>query len=277
MNTFIIIMFGIMVALLSFIIISLVRIDKRINTIDDRLELQNDRNKKLQECLSEAVCHINDIYKKLDNINGYLSNMNNTVNEIHLKCGNITNDVTKYVHTDNDNRNKEIINCLANTSNDLRTLISDVSKRVLDFKAMYITDIDNRTHDTKAIIDDIKTIKLVTSTINNSIDYINDILKNKVIKYSEDILVLTKVIDGNKIVIDNIYQTVHSNTVDIKEVIKLIGSIDLTKISSALEKLQNAVNYTDEQKETPTELKTVTKSKSAKSGKPASKKKTPLL
>lgn len=274
MNTFIIIMFVVMIALLITSIISIIRIDKRINTIDDRLELQNDRNKKLQEYLSEAVCHINSIYKELSDINGYLPNMNNTVNEIHLKCGNITNDVTKYVHTDNDNRNKEIINCLANTSSDLRTLISDVSKRVLDFKAMYITDIDNRTHDTKAMIDDIKTIKLLSSTINNSIDYINDILKNRVIKDNEDLI---KAIDANKIVIDNIYQTVHGNTVDIKEVIKLISNLDPTKISSALEKLQNAVNYTDEQKETPTELKTVTKSKSAKSGKPASKKKTPLL
>ena len=139
---------------------------------------------------------------------------------------------------------------------------------------MYITDIDNRTHDTKAIIDDIKSIKLTTSIINDSINYINDILKNRVIKDSED---LTKAIDANKIVVDNIYQTVHGNTVDIKEVIKLISNLDPTKISSALEKLQNAVNYTDEQKETPTELKTVTKTKSAKSGKPASKKKTPLL
>lgn len=274
MNAFVIIMFTLMMILFGIIIALVLKTNKRLDTVDSRLELQNDRNKKLQEYLSEAACHINSIYKELGNINGYLPNMNNTVNEIHLKCGNITNDITKYVHTDNDNRNKEIINCLANTSSDLRTLISDVSKRVLDFKAMYITDIDNRTHDTKAIIDDIKTIELTTSTINNSTNNINDILKNRVIKDSED---LTKAIDANKIVIDNIYQTVHGNTVDIKEVVKLIGNLDLAKISSAFEKLQNAVNYTDEQKETPTKLKTVTKSKSAKSGTPASKKKTPLL
>lgn len=274
MNAFVIIMFTLMMILFGIIIALVLKTNKRLDTVDSRLELQNDRNKKLQEYLSEAVCHINSIYKELGNINGYLPNMNNTVNEIHLKCGNITNDITKYVHTDNDNRNKEIINCLANTSNDLRTLISDVNKRVLDFKAMYITDIDNRTHDTKAIIDDIKTIKLLSSTINNSIDYINDILKNRVIGDNEQFF---KFIDWLKPVVDNIYHTVHGNTVDIKEATRLISNLDPTKISSALEKLQNAVNYTDEQKETPKELKTVTKSKSAKSGKSASKKKTPLL
>lgn len=274
MNTFIIIMFGIMITLFIVIIASIVRIDKRINIIYSRLDLINDRHKKTQEYLSEAICHINSIYKELGNINGYLPNMNNTVNEIHLKCGNITNDITKYVHTDNDNRNKEIINCLANTSSDLRTLISDVSKRVLDFKAMYITDIDNKNHSLKTIIDDMKTLKLFNSSVDTSIANINNILNNRIIKDCEELL---KVIDANKIVIDNIYQTVHGNTVDIKEVVRLIGNLDLTKISSALEKLQNAVNYTDEQKETPTKLKTVTKSKSAKSGTPASKKKTPLL
>ena len=83
-----------MIVLFITIIVSIVRIDKRINTIDSRLDLQNDRNKKLQEYVSDAVCHINSIYKELGNINGYLPNMNNTINEIHLKCGNITNDVS---------------------------------------------------------------------------------------------------------------------------------------------------------------------------------------
>lgn len=271
MKTLIILMFIMLIVLLALNVTLYLNFNKRLNNL--RSLCTTSFNDFIKES-ADVYSHINSIYQTIKDLMNTVSKFKTVLDVIELKSDNIVNNITTYVHKDNDNRNKEIINCLANTSNDLRTLINDVNKRVLDFKAMYITDIDNRTNDTKAIIDDIKTIKLLNSTINNSINYINDTLKNRVIKDNEDLI---KVIDANKIVVDNIYQTVHNNTVDIKEVTRLISNLDLTKISSAFEKLQNAVNYTDEQKETPTELKTATKSKSTKSGKPASKKKTPLL
>ena len=129
MKTLIILMFIMLIVLLALNVTLYLNFNKRLNNL--RSLCTTSFNDFIKES-TDVYSHINSIYQTIKDLMNTVSKFKTVLDVIELKSDNIVNNITTYVHKDNDNRNKEIINCLANTSNDLRTLISDVNKRVLD-------------------------------------------------------------------------------------------------------------------------------------------------
>lgn len=219
MKTLIILMFIMLGVLLALNVTLYLNFNKRLNNLKSLCTTS------FNEFIKESTgvySHINSIYQTIKDLIESNLKIKAMIDSIKLECSNVDNHLTAYIHKDNENYKKELINCMANSFTDMRKYISDTIHSankdiVLDINKKLLTDIKGS--------------------------------------------------------ITSIQQTLGDTNLDIK----VISDKELAKISSMLKDTQNQLDCISKQIEACKKLKTATKSKSTKSGKPDAKKKAPLL
>ena len=109
---------------------------------------------------TDVYSHINSIYQSITDLIKAVSKFKTVLDAIELKSDNIVNNVTTYVHKDNDAHKKELINCMANSFTDMMTYISNTVRNANKERNLNIND---------ELLADIKErIVSIQQTINNA-------------------------------------------------------------------------------------------------------------
>ena len=150
-------MFVMLVVLLALTVTLYIRINKRVNRFEDLLI---NTFKPYGDDITSVYSHINNIYQTIKDLMNTVSKFKTTLDGIELKSDNIVNNVTTYVHKDNDACKKELINCMANSFTDMMTYISNTVRNANKDRNLNIND---------ELLADIKErIANIQKTINNA-------------------------------------------------------------------------------------------------------------
>lgn len=167
MKTLIILMFIMLIVLLALNVTLYIRFNKRINYFED---LFINTFKPFSSDITSVYSHINSIYQTIKDLMNTVSKFKTVLDGIELKSDNIVNNVTTYVHKDNDAHKKELINCMANSFTDMRTHISNIirdanKERNLNINDELLADIKERIDNIQKTINNanLKDIKVVSS------------------------------------------------------------------------------------------------------------------
>lgn len=141
MKTLIILMFVMLVVLLALTVTLYIRINKRVNYLED---LFTNTFKPFSSDITSVYSHINSIYKTIKDLAEAVTKHKALLDAIDMRCSTMVSNVSAYVHKDNDTNKKELINCMANSFTDMMTYISNnvhnVNKDIaLDNKQRLIT------------------------------------------------------------------------------------------------------------------------------------------
>lgn len=155
MKTLIILMFIMLVVLLTLTVTLYIRINKRINHFE---YVFVNTSKQFSKDTTDVYSHINSIYQTVKDLMNTVSKFKTTLDGIELKSDNIVNNVSTYVHKDNDACKKELINCMANSFTDMMTYISNTVRNAnkdipLDNKQRLISIQQTLDNIQKALID----------------------------------------------------------------------------------------------------------------------------
>lgn len=137
MKTLIILMFIMLGVLLALTVTLYIRFNKRINYFED---LFINTFKPFSSDITSVYSHINSIYQTIKDLMNTVSKFKTVLDGIELKSDNIVNNVTTYVHKDNDAHKKELINCMANSFTDMRTHISNTVRNANKERNLNIND-----------------------------------------------------------------------------------------------------------------------------------------
>ena len=137
MKTLIILMFIMLIVLLALNIALYINFDKRISYLK---YLCTNSFKEFNDSTNSVYNHINSIYQTIKDLMNTVSKLKTTLDGIELKSDNIVNNVTTYVHKDNDANKKELINCMANSFTDMMTYISNTVRNANKDRNLNIND-----------------------------------------------------------------------------------------------------------------------------------------
>lgn len=137
MKTLIILMFIMLVVLLALNVTLYLNFNKRLNNLKSLCTTSF--NEFIKES-TDVYSHINSIYKSIKDLMDSNLKIKTMIDSIKLECGNVDNHLTAYIHKDNENYKKELINCMANSFTDMRTHISNIIRDINKNKNLNIND-----------------------------------------------------------------------------------------------------------------------------------------
>ena len=137
MKTLIILMFVMLIVLLALTVTLHIRINKRVNYLEDLLI---NTFKPYGDDITSVYSHINSIYQTIKDLMDSNLKIKAILDSIKLEHSNINNQITTYIHKDNDAHKKELINCMANSFTDMRTHILSVMRDINKNKNLNIND-----------------------------------------------------------------------------------------------------------------------------------------
>jgi hypothetical protein len=137
MKTLIILMFVMLIVLLAFNVTLYLNFNKRLNNLRS---LCSGGFNQFSENTTDVYSHINSIYQTIKDLKNTISNFKTVLDTIELKYDNIVNNITTYVHKDNDAHKKELINCMANSFTDMITYISNTVRNANKERNLNIND-----------------------------------------------------------------------------------------------------------------------------------------
>lgn len=114
--------------------------------------------KEFNDSTNSVYSHINSIYKNIKDLTDTVLKCKEMLYNIEAKYSDINNQITTYVHKDNDANKKELINCMANSFTDMMTYISNTVRNAnkdipLDNKQRLISIQQTLDNIQKALID----------------------------------------------------------------------------------------------------------------------------
>lgn len=167
MKTLIILMFVMLIVLLALNVTLYLNFNKRLNNLRS---LYSGVFNQLKTDNTDVYSHINSIYQTIKDLMNTVSKFKTVLDAIELKSDNIVNNVTTYVHKDNDAHKKELINCMANSFTDMMTYISNTvrnanKERNLNINDELLADIKERIDNIQKAINNanLKDIKVISS------------------------------------------------------------------------------------------------------------------
>lgn len=167
MKTLIILMFVMLVVLLALTVTLYIRINKRVNYLED---LFTNAFKPFSNDITSVYSHINSIYKTIKDLAEAVTKHKALLDAIDMRCSTIVSNVSSYVHKDNDTNKKELINCMANSFTDMMTYISNTVRnankdRNLNINDELLADIKERIDNIQKTINNanLKDIKVISS------------------------------------------------------------------------------------------------------------------
>lgn len=137
MKTLIILMFVMLVVLLALNVTLYLNFNKRFNNLRS---LCDDGFNQFSKDTTDVYSHINSIYKNVKDLMDSNLKIKAMLDSVKLECGNVDNHLTAYIHKDNENYKKELINCMANSFTDMRKYISDIIHSVNKERNLNIND-----------------------------------------------------------------------------------------------------------------------------------------
>ena len=137
MKTLIILMFVMLIVLLALNVTLYLNFNKRLNNL--RGLCTTSFNEFIKESTG-VYSNINSIYKNIKDLMDSNLKIKAMIDSIKLECGNVDNHLTAYIHKDNENYKKELINCMANSFTDIRTYISNIIRDINKNKNLNIND-----------------------------------------------------------------------------------------------------------------------------------------
>lgn len=157
MKTLIILMFIMLIVLLALNVTLYLKFNKRLNNLRS---LCDGGFNQFSKDTTDVYSHINSIYRRIADLIDSNSKIKAMLDSIKLECGNVDNHLTAYIHKDNENYKKELINCMANSFTDMRDYISNIVHNVNKERNLNIND---------ELLADIKErITNIQKTINNA-------------------------------------------------------------------------------------------------------------
>ena len=167
MKTLIILMFIMLIVLLALNVTLYLNFNKRFNNLRS---LCSGGFNQFSKDTNDVYSHINSIYQSITDLIKTVSKFKTVLDSIELKSDNIVNNVTTYVHKDNDAHKKELINCMANSFTDMMTYISNTvrnanKERNLNINDELLADIKERIDNIQKTINNanLKDIKVISS------------------------------------------------------------------------------------------------------------------
>ena len=133
MKTLIILMFIMLVVLLALNVTLHLNFNKRFNNLRS---LCSGGFNQFSKDTTDVYSHINSIYKSIKDLIDSNLKIKAMIDSIKLECGNVDNHLTAYIHKDNENYKKELINCMANSFTDMRRYISDTIGSINNSKGL---------------------------------------------------------------------------------------------------------------------------------------------
>lgn len=133
MKTLIILMFIMLGVLLALNVTLYLNFNKRLNNLRS---LCSDGFNQFSKDTTDVYSHINSIYKSIKDLIDSNLKIKAMIDSIKLEYSNINNQITTYVHKDNDAHKKELINCMANSFTDMRRYISDTIGNINNSKGL---------------------------------------------------------------------------------------------------------------------------------------------
>ena len=137
MKTLIILMFIMLGVLLALNVTLYLNFNKRFNNLRS---LCSGGFNQFSKDTTDVYSHINSIYQSITDLIKAVSKFKAVLDAIELKSDNIVNNVTTYVHKDNDANKKELINCMANSFTDMMTYISNTVRNANKERNLNIND-----------------------------------------------------------------------------------------------------------------------------------------
>lgn len=137
MKTLIILMFIMLGVLLALNVTLYLNFNKRLNNLRS---LCSGGFNQFSKDTTDVYSHINSIYKSIKDLIDSNLKIKAMIDSIKLECGNVDNHLTAYIHKDNENYKKELINCMANSFTDIRTYISNIIRDINKNKNLNIND-----------------------------------------------------------------------------------------------------------------------------------------
>ena len=137
MKTLIILMFVMLIVLLALNVTLYLNFNKRLNNLRS---LCYSGFNQFSKDTTDDYSRINIIYQTIKDLMSTVSKFKTTLDGIELKSNNIVNNITTYVHKDNDANKKELINCMANSFTDMRDYISNIVHNVNKERNLNIND-----------------------------------------------------------------------------------------------------------------------------------------
>lgn len=137
MKTLIILMFIMLIVLLALNVTLYINFNKRFNNL--RSLCDNGFN-QFSKDTTDVYSHINSIYRRIADLIDSNSKIKTILDSIKLECGNVDNHLTAYIHKDNENCKKELINCMANSFTDMMTYISNTVRNANKERNININD-----------------------------------------------------------------------------------------------------------------------------------------
>ena len=137
MKTLIILMFIMLVVLLALTVTLYICFNKRVNNLRD---LSASSFNQFSKDTTDVYSHINSIYRRIADLIDSNSKIKTILDSVKLECGNVDNHLTAYIHKDNENCKKELINCMANSFTDMMTYISNTVRNANKERNLNIND-----------------------------------------------------------------------------------------------------------------------------------------
>lgn len=137
MKTLIILMFIMLIVLLALNVTLYLNFNKRLNNLRS---LCSGGFNQFSKDTTDVYSHINSIYQRITDLISSNSKIKAMIDSIKLECGNVDNHLTAYIHKDNENYKKELINCMANSFTDMRSYISNTIRDINKNKNLSIND-----------------------------------------------------------------------------------------------------------------------------------------
>ena len=159
-------MFVMLIVLLALNVTLYLNFNKRLNNLRS---LCSGGFNQFSENTTDVYSHINSIYQTIKDLMNTVSKFKTILDAIELKSDNIVNNVTTYIHKDNDSHKKELINCMANSFTDMMSYISNTVRNankeiVLNNNAKVIDDIQWRIDNIQKTLNNanLKDIKVIS-------------------------------------------------------------------------------------------------------------------
>lgn len=133
MKTLIILMFIMLGVLLTLNVTLYVNFNKKLNNLRS---LCSGGFNQFNKDTTDVYSHINSIYQMIKDLIDSNFKIKAMIDSIKLECGNVDNHLTAYIHKDNENYKKELINCMANSFTDMRKYISDIISNIKNDKIL---------------------------------------------------------------------------------------------------------------------------------------------
>lgn len=137
MKTLIILMFIMLIVLLALNVTLYINFNKRFNNLKS---LCDNGFNQFSKDTTDVYSHINSIYRRIADLIDSNSKIKTILDSIKLECGNVDNHLTAYIHKDNENCKKELINCMANSFTDMMTYISNTVRNANKERNLNIND-----------------------------------------------------------------------------------------------------------------------------------------